>query len=256
MDNVLDIAAVAARTGLTPRALRFYEARGLLSPLRTASGRRVYGPAELERVNQVLALKRAGLTLAQIQRLTDRRPLDLGRLIDAQLEALDGRAGELAEAKAILLAVKSRIERGEPVDADTFCSLIRNGDRIMEAESWKKVADRYFSPEEQTRWAERMDTLPKDFDPSDYNVKWAELGTRVAAALPLDPASEPAQALYDEWQALLAPFTSVASAEMMAGATKLYDRMDEWKRDQSPPFSSAIWEFIKAAGAARKVRGA
>lgn len=43
MDEALDISAVAAATGLTLRALRFYEARGLVSPLRTAGGRRIYG---------------------------------------------------------------------------------------------------------------------------------------------------------------------------------------------------------------------
>ena len=66
----LDIREVARRTGLTCRALRFYEARGLLAPLRTYSGRRLYGRGELERIKQILALKRAGLSLAQIPRLT------------------------------------------------------------------------------------------------------------------------------------------------------------------------------------------
>lgn len=79
MDELLDIREVVRRTGLTSRALRFYEARGLLAPLRTNSGRRLYGAAALERLNQILALKRAGLTLAQIQRLTARAPIDLAR---------------------------------------------------------------------------------------------------------------------------------------------------------------------------------
>ena len=70
MPDSLDIAEVARLTGLTSRALRFYEARGLVTPLRTASGRRYYGRAELEQLHRILAMKRAGLTLAQIQRLT------------------------------------------------------------------------------------------------------------------------------------------------------------------------------------------
>ena len=69
MDDWLDIREVVRRTGLTSRALRFYEARGLVAPLRTHSGRRLYGAGELERLNQIVALKRAGLTLTQIQRL-------------------------------------------------------------------------------------------------------------------------------------------------------------------------------------------
>ena len=37
MTELLDIADVVRRTGLTSRALRFYEARGLLAPVRTAA---------------------------------------------------------------------------------------------------------------------------------------------------------------------------------------------------------------------------
>src|ERR1700741_2552042 len=152
MDDVFDIKQEVRETGLTSRALRFYEARGLIAPLRTHSGRRFYGAGELERINQIVALKRAGLTLAQIQRVTATRPFDLAALVDAQLEALTHREQRLAEAKALLLNVKSRIDRGEPVDAATFCSLIRQGDKIMEAEDWKNVTDRYFSEEEQAQW--------------------------------------------------------------------------------------------------------
>ena len=88
MAESLDIAQVARLTGLTSRALRFYEARGLIAPLRTYSGRRRYGPAELERLHQILAMKRAGLTIAQIQSMLSKRPLDLRSLVRAQIDAL------------------------------------------------------------------------------------------------------------------------------------------------------------------------
>ena len=251
MDDVIDIREVVRRTGLTSRALRFYEARGLVAPLRTHSGRRLYGPGELERIAQILALKRAGLSLAQIQRLTARRALDLKQLIDAQLAALASQEAEIAEARTLLLHVKSRIDRGEPVDAATFCSLIRNGDAVMAQENWKKVTDRYFSEAEKEEWASRMPALPEGFDLEAYNRQWTELALRIEAALPLDPASVQAGAFYDEWQALLAPFKAVATPNMIAGATNLYNRMDEWQGDQKPPFSMAVWQFIQAVGSVR-----
>ena len=100
MDQPLDIRDVAKRTGLTSRALRFYEARGLLKPLRTYSGRRLYGRGELERIQQILALKRAGLSLAQIGKLTARGNMDLGAIVDAQLKVIEERKAELDEARA------------------------------------------------------------------------------------------------------------------------------------------------------------
>jgi DNA-binding transcriptional MerR regulator len=253
MDDSLDIREVAKRTGLTSRALRFYEARGLLKPLRTYSGRRYYGRGELERIQQILAFKRAGLSLAQIGRLTARGNMDLGAIVEAQLKVIEERKSELDDAKSLLLSVKSRIDRGEPVDAETFCSLIRQGDKIMEAEDWKKVTNRYFSTEEQEHWAERMKDAPVEFDQAEYSRKWKDLGARVEAAIPSGTNSAEAQALYDEWQALLAPFTAVATPEMMAGATNLYQRMDEWHGDvPQAPFTPQAFRFIQAIGRSRK----
>jgi DNA-binding transcriptional MerR regulator len=253
MDQPLDIRDVAKRTGLTSRALRFYEARGLVKPLRTYSGRRLYGRGELERIHQILALKRAGLSLAQIGKLTAHGNMDLGAIVDAQLQVVERRKAELDETRTLLLSVKSRIDRGEPVDAATFCSLIRNGDKIMHAEDWKKVTDRYFSPEEQARWAETMKDAPAEFDQAEYSRKWTDLGARVEAAIPKGADSPQAQALYDEWQALLAPFTAVATPEMMKGATRLYERMDEWHGDvPQAPFTPEAFRFIQEIGRRRK----
>lgn len=255
MDQPLDIRDVARRTGLTSRALRFYEARGLLAPLRTYSGRRLYGARELERINQIVTMKRAGLTIAQIASLTRGRALDLGALIDAQLETLEAKRGEIEAARALLLNVKSRIDRGEPVDAATFCSLIRNEELMMSKEQWDKISDRFFTAEQKAEFAKSMDQVPAGFDQADYNRKWADLGARVEAVIPLGPDSPEAQALYDEWQGLLAPFNAVASPAMKKGVTEMYERMDEWQGEVTdPPFTAEAFKFIQAVGRARAAR--
>ena len=254
MDQLLDIRDVVRLTGLTSRALRFYEARGLVAPLRTYSGRRLYGPGELERINQIVALKRAGLTLAQIGALTLGRKLDLGALIDAQLAALDAKRSELEQARSLLLSVKSRIDRGEPVDAATFCSLISTEELTMTKDQWDKVTDRYFTPEQKAEFA--ANPPQGDFDQADYSARWAELGKRVAAAIPLGPESAEARALYDEWQELLKPFTQVASPAMMSGVTNFYEKMEEWQGDMpGAPFSADVFKFIQEIGRVREAAG-
>ena len=119
MPDSLDIAEVARLTGLTSRALRFYEARGLVTPLRTASGRRHYGPAELERLHQIVAMKRAGLTLAQIQAMTAARRIDLRRIVAAQVElAPGGQPLDLREREAGALHrhdLVQPLELGRPI---------------------------------------------------------------------------------------------------------------------------------------------
>jgi len=70
------IGEAAAAAGTTPRALRLYEARGLLRPPpRTSSGQREYGSAEVARVRAVRSLLALGLTLEDVRRRAHR--LDL-----------------------------------------------------------------------------------------------------------------------------------------------------------------------------------
>jgi DNA-binding transcriptional MerR regulator len=247
MEDVLDIGEVARRTGLTLRGLRFYEARGLVKPLRSDGGRRIYGAGELARLNAVVALKRAGFSLTQIGAMLGRGQVDLGRLVAAQLDALDARAAEIGEARTLLQSVQSRIDHGEPVDVATLCSLIRSGEKTMEHENWKAVSARYLSDEAKADFA--ANPAPSGFDQADYSAKWADLTARIEAALPMDPASPEARAFYAEWQALLAPFKAMATPAMMQGVGKMYDHIGEWKGEQQPPFSTAVWDFIKSVGA-------
>lgn len=258
MADSLDIAAVTRLTGLTARALRFYEARKLVEPLRTASGRRHYDAAALERLNLILSLKKAGLTLAQIQRLTANRRIDLNGLITAQLDHLEAQARRIGEAQALLISVKSRIDRGEPIDAETFCSLIRHEQQdttTMSQDQWKAITDRYFTPEQQAEWTERMGALGEDFDQDGYAAQWKALGDEIKAALPLDPASEAAAGFVRRWFDLLKPFTDVASPAMWTGTMKMYDDMDNWPVQADPGFDAEVWGFMKQATAARMLAG-
>lgn len=70
------IGEAAAAAGTTPRALRLYEARGLLRPPpRTPSGQREYSAAEVARVRVIRDLLALGLTLEDLRRRAHR--LDL-----------------------------------------------------------------------------------------------------------------------------------------------------------------------------------
>lgn len=255
MIDSLTIDEVVRRTGLTSRALRFYEARGLVSPLRTDSRRRLYGPAELERVHHIVALKKAGLTLGDIKRLFDRKPVDLAALLGAQRRRLAEQAEEVNAAITLIDSALSRIGRGEPLDAATLCSLIRDGDKVMtdEAKQWKDVVDRYYSAEEQAEWKARFPEW-QDSDQEAYSAKWRDLGSRISAALPLDPASDQALSFVKEWFTLLEPFSRNATEQMWTQTAGMYADMDTWQGQADPGFDKSVWEFI--ATAARTARAA
>lgn len=64
------IGQIAKEFGVTPRALRFYEDKGLLSPARLGANR-LYGSKERARLALILRGKRVGLSLEDIREILD-----------------------------------------------------------------------------------------------------------------------------------------------------------------------------------------
>jgi DNA-binding transcriptional MerR regulator len=71
--RLLRIQEVAADTGLTPRAIRYYEELGLLAPAARSDGAyRLYDPEDLERLRFIRGLRDdAGFSLAEIGQLLE-----------------------------------------------------------------------------------------------------------------------------------------------------------------------------------------
>lgn len=70
----LTIGELAARSGLAPSALRYYEEQGLITADRTSGGQRRYARSTLRRVAFVRAAQRVGLTLEEARAALDRLP--------------------------------------------------------------------------------------------------------------------------------------------------------------------------------------
>jgi DNA-binding transcriptional MerR regulator len=65
----LNASEAASRLGVSAKALRLYEQRGLIAPIRTAAGWRAYGPAEMSRAAEIVALRALGFNLTQVARV-------------------------------------------------------------------------------------------------------------------------------------------------------------------------------------------
>jgi DNA-binding transcriptional MerR regulator len=107
--DILTIGEMAREFGTTPRALRFYEDKGLLSPHRQGTAR-LYDRAERERLALVIKAKRLGFTLAEIRQMlaepaepTQSRALSISRrqCFD-QIRHLEQRKREIETALAEL----------------------------------------------------------------------------------------------------------------------------------------------------------
>ena len=63
------VGELSARSGASPRSLRYYEEQGLLASGRTGGGHREYGEDALERVDRIRCLLGAGIGTATIREL-------------------------------------------------------------------------------------------------------------------------------------------------------------------------------------------
>jgi MerR family transcriptional regulator, redox-sensitive transcriptional activator SoxR len=64
--DLLSIGALAERTGLSVSAIRFYEARGLVSALRNAGGQRRFARADIRRLSFVRIAQQLGFSIEEI----------------------------------------------------------------------------------------------------------------------------------------------------------------------------------------------
>lgn len=160
-DSNLKIREFANRAGVTVKALRHYERLGLLAPMRPGESRyRDYAQRDLERVDQVAALKLAGLTLRQIKDVfAGKSAAELGELLRGRRITLEQERRRLDHA---ILALRVAEASANPLE------------RMLEM---MNEPDDHDAPE----WAE----LRRD--------------VALAIARGEDPAGKAAQSLADRW---------------------------------------------------------
>jgi DNA-binding transcriptional MerR regulator len=109
----------ARRLGVSTKALRLYEERGLVAPVRTPAGWRAYGPDQMARAAEVAALRALGLSLAQVARALGGEPETLQTALAAHQATLEARIRELAGAVEKVRGLQIGLARGEaPANGD------------------------------------------------------------------------------------------------------------------------------------------
>src|SRR5687768_1541034 len=136
-ERFMQIGEVAQRTGLTQRALRYWESRGLLpAPSRMEGGFRLYSEQDVSRLERITELKRLlGFSLEEIRKVIEADEL-LRQIKSENKQQPDARARRAGyERAAALIAeqltlVRSRIEAMRELQAHYERRLERMRGRI------------------------------------------------------------------------------------------------------------------------------
>lgn len=181
---MLKVGELAARAGLTVRALHHYDGIGLLSPsARSDAGYRLYNRDDVARLHQIQALRAFGMALADIGAYLDRPDASPLAVVERQLAKLDRQILEAAHMRDQLLRLRARLAAGEETDLSIWLTLLTQ----------MNMYEKYFSKEELAR-------LPL-YRNREAQAEWKEL-VREAQSLinrGVAPDAREAKAFAERW---------------------------------------------------------
>ncbi|MGA9129358.1 MAG: MerR family transcriptional regulator [Terracidiphilus sp.] len=227
LSKTYQIHEFAELTGVTVKALHHYDRLGLLKPQRALSGYRLYVERDLERLEQIVALKFLGFPLQEIKAVLDRAALKLPEALRMQRQALQEKQKLLARAMKALAAAEKALDSGKTATPAILKRLIEVINMQSDVEAMKK----YYSEEAWSKVGPRYE--------EEFSQEWIGFNRDVEAALDEDPASEKVQALVARWLAL-----SGSDPEVWEGAAKAWaDRMN-WPAAMQQCNAEFHWEKI------------
>jgi DNA-binding transcriptional MerR regulator len=188
LSRYFQVQEFAELAGVTVKALHHYDRLGLLKPRRTEAGYRMYTQTDLERLEQVVALRFIGFPLKQIKLLLDGEALELGDALRMQRKAIEEKQWLLARAVRAIRAAEEALLPGKPADPAILKRIIE----VIDMQEDIATMKRYYRTE--AAWEMRRRYYEEGPD-----EEWKALYRDIKAALHDDDAGERAQALAERW---------------------------------------------------------
>ena len=216
------VGELAEATGLTVRTLHHWDELGLVAPsTRTASGHRLYGAADVQRVYHVVALRELGLSLEAIGDVLDGGGPGLGEVLEAHVTQVRAQLSALRSLESTLSALVTRVRRtGSPAPSDLL-------GLIDEVSKMDEKFKEYFTDEQLATLYQRRERLGEDHIAAAES-EWPSLIAAVQAEKDAgtDPGEPRVQALAARWMELLEEFDGGDPAIREANGRMLTDNQD------------------------------
>lgn len=142
-ERFLSPAEAARRLGVSAKALRLYERRGLVVPVRTAAGYRAYGPTQMAVAAEIVTLRALGLSLSQVARVLGGDPQALAPALAAHQSALETQVKRLGEAIGRVRDLRAAMAAGAAPSSADVARLVSQGTAIAFDLPWPWGGERF-----------------------------------------------------------------------------------------------------------------
>ncbi|MBB6132667.1 DNA-binding transcriptional MerR regulator [Massilia aurea] len=112
MVKKLNSSEAASELGVSTKALRLYEQKGLVNPERTSAGYRAYSPEDMVCATKVVALRNLGLSLSQVAEVFDGDPQSLQSALLSHDAFLNEEMGRLIQRMEKVRSLQSGLALG------------------------------------------------------------------------------------------------------------------------------------------------
>jgi DNA-binding transcriptional MerR regulator len=252
----LSPAEAARRLGVSVKALRLYESHGFVAPLRSQADWRTYGPAQMARLHQVLALKRLGLPLARIGELLAESAATLAGVLALQEQVLTEEGARVDRALALVRTARGKLAAGEALSIDDLATLTK--ETTMSAKPTQSELKKIFDPhvEKHFSQAEIDAAAARPFDQEKVGRNWDSMIAEARRLMAIgDPASPAALDLARRWTAQIAEFTQGDPEIFKRVGAVWKDAMADPKAAPKLPLNPEIFAFMGQAQAKLKESG-
>jgi DNA-binding transcriptional MerR regulator len=237
--------AFATESGVSVRTLHLYDRLGLLRPAAvSSSGYRLYGEAELERLEHILALRFVGLRLDQIKELLGGPDQPLVAVLRMQREVIARQKQRLESALTLIEEAERALIAGASADRWKILRTVMEAFKMQN--DWKWTQE-YYSQAANEKIDERRRTAAPELIEQGQR-DWTALIADVEAAVSqgIEPSGADARALARRWHDLVGSFTQ-GDGEVERGLNRLWSDQTHWPKDFKRPWSDEADAFIKQA---------
>lgn len=203
MTKLYRVQEFAKLAGVTVRALHHYDRLGLLKPSRTEAGYRLYYLRDLERLEQIVALKFLGISLKQIRMRFHRGTNGISDSLRMQRRVLEEKRRLLDSAIRAIEEAEQDTAPGNRPDSAILKKIIE----VIQMQDNMDWSKKYYSEEAQAKIEERKKLWSPE-NQERWTKEWTDLFRDLEAALGEDPVGAKAQALAARWKKLVEGFTS------------------------------------------------
>lgn len=186
---LLKVGELARRSGITIRTLHYYDSIGLLIPsARSDAGYRLYNRADVTRLHHIQALRRMGVTLAEVGALLERSDLALPKVIEKQIAALDQQLTQIGALRGRLQQLYAQLTVGDEPEMNDWLTTLE----LM------TMYDKYFS-------ADELAQLPFYQADAQRQQEWVTIVTQVQALMEqaVPASATQAQIIARRWMLML-----------------------------------------------------